>query len=164
MVLPPSPDFYSFTYIHHEVQKLLQIIGTGSYTLESLQTILSRQSDYHQQQITCKLILNILQKYSREDKIHPFDEDVIFQFLELVPNASKVKDSEGLLLIHHFAIMEDPSIFLMKRLIDNYPASCSEYALFGYVEATPLHLLLLKNAPNFQLATYMIDAYPSSVK
>lgn len=163
-MVPPSPDYYTFTLIHHEVQKLLQLISSKTYTQEALAKQLTRHHECLRNQITFKVILNILQKYSREEKLHPSDEDKIFHFLSVVPSAAKLKDIEGLMLIHHFAIMEDPPIFIIKRLVECYPASTCEYALFGYVEATPLHLILLKNCPNFQLATYMVDSYPSCVR
>lgn len=85
----------------------------------------------------------------------------ILLLLKVCPNAAKIADSEGNLLIDFVVLMEFPDRDLMRFLCHAYPASVSMYFQTpDQGEITPFHCLLLKNEVDYELALFVVLMMP----
>jgi hypothetical protein len=163
--LPPSYQ-YTCQLISRRKDIILALLASFSLESQNLVVLTYNQlsSEKIQQQLIYNVILEILSHYSSEEQIPEDDINRILFLITLCPSCCKIKDEGGLLLIHHLSLYESRSYELMKAVIDCFPQGISEYAIIGYIEAIPLHLILLKNESDFQLAYYMLEASPLSAR
>jgi hypothetical protein len=161
----PHPIIYSINKTESIKGKLIQLLlTTPTYQLEQFHSVLSLLHLKQQEQACFELILDILREYTHDKPLDSNDVDRILLLFELCPNACTLKDESGLLVIHHLCLMDELNHSLIHKCIELFPQSISNYALFGYIEATPLHLLLLKSDPDYELTVFMVEKDPLSAK
>lgn len=161
----PHPIIYFVNKVETVKSDLMNMLITSP--LPSIDEFQKRLNSLHfqqQDQACFELILDIIKVYAREAIISSDDIQRINLLIQIAPNAASLKDESGCLLIHHLAMMESPNKELLSKLLELNPKSVSEYALFGYIEATPFHLVLLKNDPDYELAFQLLDTDPQSAR
>jgi hypothetical protein len=157
----------SFTQYFREKKRSLQekIIQNGQLNFLSIQSTLSCKEQQPALIILLyEIVRHIINRYPREMNFNPLDQQAILVLLYLCPEVTKVHDEDHLFLIHHLCLMERPDQLILCMLIEANPSSLFSYGSFGYFEATPLHLKLMKSETNFEMALYMLMSCPRSAR
>lgn len=157
------PDFVH--YARGKKRQLQErIIKNGQFDFLELQYLSELNEDPILTVLLYEIVRHIINQYPREIKLNPLDQQAILIILHLCPDVTKVKDEDHFMLIHHLCMMESPDTLILSCLILMNPSSLAAYGSFGYFEATPLHLKLMKTETNYDLALFMLMMYPRAAR